>query len=297
MKQNCYVGYPLWDSVIPDVNIIFIHGLLGHSHKSWRCNDSMRDEDNKAVYSRCWPIEWLPNSLLKKDLTPRVILMSYPTALSTYSTHSNENEYELEKQATILRENIQALDLSGPTIMIGHSMGGLLWKQIIVHAFESGDHKFLSNISGLCFYSTPHHGCTLAKYGSMFPMLNKVLGMTKDIRQLSSSSDYPVRLHQAFTDVIVKYPNLRNMISFIETQPTKFAFGQGYFIIICIKIYVVNRNGCRRRNRCEYWIWGNYRSEWNPSKRNQAHVTIWSTLHKTHCLHFWFYFEFKTLTS
>ena len=82
--------------------------------------------------------------------------MSYPTALSSYSTFCLEEEKSLAERAALLRRNVDALRLVGPTILVGHSMGGLLLKQMVVAADQSRDVAFLEQLAGLCFYSTPH---------------------------------------------------------------------------------------------------------------------------------------------
>jgi len=107
-------------------------------------------------------------------------------------------------------------------------MGGLLLKQIIVQAEERNDTDFLTAISGICFYSTPHHGSPLAKYATANEITKKILHPTKEVEELSSTSDYLKELHQTFNEITEKYPKLRNILSFVETVPTKILGAGGF---------------------------------------------------------------------
>ena len=52
-----------------------------------------------------------------------------------------------------------------PTVFVGHSMGGLIIKKMLVNAQNSEDQqtrKFAENTKGVVFYSTPHKGSEIA---------------------------------------------------------------------------------------------------------------------------------------
>ena len=57
--------------------------------------------------------------------------MAYPTSLSQYGQECVDEELTIEKRASKLIKDLNQLDLSKPTIFVGHSMGGLLIKSII----------------------------------------------------------------------------------------------------------------------------------------------------------------------
>ena len=57
--------------------------------------------------------------------------MAYPTSLSQYGQECVDEELTIEKRASKLMKDLNQLDLSKPTIFVGHSMGGLLIKSII----------------------------------------------------------------------------------------------------------------------------------------------------------------------
>ena len=66
-----------------------------------------------------------------RSLKPRIILMAYPTSLSQYGQECVDEELTIEKRASKLMKDLNQLDLSKPTIFVGHSMGGLIIKSII----------------------------------------------------------------------------------------------------------------------------------------------------------------------
>ena len=60
----------------------------------------------------------------------------------------------IEDRAKLLLTDLQSLDLSKPMIMIGHSMGGLIMKSMLIQS----DEQFRDKVKGMVFYSTPHFG-------------------------------------------------------------------------------------------------------------------------------------------
>lgn len=109
---NTFVGFPHENSIQDKIslNIVFLHGLLGKSFRTWRVHDSLLDSSH---HSYCWPIDWLPNSLLNRNISPKVILMTYPTALSNYTTNCLKEQQTMVERAQLLRQNLKQLDLKG----------------------------------------------------------------------------------------------------------------------------------------------------------------------------------------
>lgn len=112
-------------------------------------------------------------------------------------------------------------------ILIGHSMGGLLLKQMLIEAHSEGDFDFINSIKGICFYSTPHRGSSLAHYATLNTFAKTLLNPTREIEELSSESQDLVSLEQNFRDLASEYKNLQNILSFTETVPTKVMYGAG----------------------------------------------------------------------
>ena len=60
IAKSIFIGYPKVADQNHDFNLVFIHGLLGKSHRTWRSHDDMIGSEG---HSYCWPIEWLPRTL------------------------------------------------------------------------------------------------------------------------------------------------------------------------------------------------------------------------------------------
>ncbi len=80
--------------------------------------------------------------------------------------------------ATFCRKGWQ-LDADQTIVLIGHSLGGLVIKSLVVKAHEAAGRraanlldpskgemcrKFLANIKGIIFYGVPHSGSMIAEY-------------------------------------------------------------------------------------------------------------------------------------
>jgi len=92
------------------------------------------------------------SNLLVSVLTPAAICFS-----RTLEVRSRE----------IVEQLVAAGVGSRPVIWVGHSMGGLLIKQILVSARETSSLRHLvDNTHGVVFYSVPHEGSSLADFSS-----------------------------------------------------------------------------------------------------------------------------------
>merc|ERR1712131_7405 len=218
IAKSIFIGYPKLADQNHDFNLVFIHGLLGKSHRTWRSHDDMIGSDG---HSYCWPIEWLPRTLEFRSLKPRVILMAYPTALSQYGQECVDEELTIEKRASKLMKDLNQLDLSKPTIFVGHSMGGLLIKSIITQASTVPDYaSIIESIRGFVFYSTPHFGSFLASAASA-PVFKNVLLPSPDVTSLKKQSSYLQKLNRDFLELVQKQKI--DILSFYEELPTKIA--------------------------------------------------------------------------
>ena len=106
-------------------------------------------------------------------------------------------------------------------------MGGLLLKQMLLEAHCENDFDFLDSIRGISFYSTPHRGSSLAHYATLNKFAKTLLNPTREIEELSSESQDLVSLERNFKILDENFGNLRNVLSFSETVPTKVLYGAG----------------------------------------------------------------------
>lgn len=149
--------------------VIFLHGVNGHGERTWT--------HTKTRFS--WP----------GDLAARkpwqVWTITYPAA-----THFAGNSMPLRDRAVSVasrlraEESLQEVDL----VLVGHSFGGLVIKQLLRHAHDHPvDHGALLNrIAGTAFIATPHTGAAL---GTALVNLKSVLGSTELAFDLRSRSD------------------------------------------------------------------------------------------------------------
>ena len=181
--------------------------------------------------------------------------MAYPTSLSQYGQECVDEELTIEKRASKLMKDLNQLDLSKPTIFVGHSMGGLLIKSIITQGKYpiSGPSTFdvpdtggqndkiqilasnlpdyasiIESIRGFVFYSTPHFGSFLASAASA-PVFKNVLLPSPDVTSLKKQSSYLQTLNNDFLELVQKQKI--DILSFYEELPTKIALKGRHYVI------------------------------------------------------------------
>ena len=132
----------------PDVaraDIVFVHGLDGDPQSTWTSAGGF------------WPA-WLAEDL--GDV--RVWSLGYPAASSGWRGHgahiitSAQSLFPRLKQAGLGQR---------PLVLVAHSMGGLVAKQLLRHADDSNDplaEEFVRNARGVAFLATPHRGSGVA---------------------------------------------------------------------------------------------------------------------------------------
>ncbi|KAH9556452.1 hypothetical protein CY35_07G028500 [Sphagnum magellanicum] len=157
------------------VTIILFHGLqLPDARDAWKTTWT----NNSDV---CWPQEWLPEDLGKEGV--RVLSMSYDSTATRWVKNQGNTE-DVRDIGSALVESLLTmkgwqLDVDQTIVLIGHSLGGLVMKSLVVKAHEAAGRravnsldpsrgemcrKFLANIKGIIFYGVPHSGSNIAEY-------------------------------------------------------------------------------------------------------------------------------------
>jgi len=208
------------------VDVVFIHGLWGGVFYSWRQQDKDNIRDCEAVvadddegYSFCWPRDWLEEDC--RDHV-RVLGCDFDSYLSQWGNNCPTQSYKQnleERSEDMLAKLVEAGVGSRPVIFVGHSMGGLIIKKMLVSAQTSGDldlQKFSENTKGVVFYSTPHEGTHIAKMNSVvkyffFPSV--------EVQELEMDSPALLELNTYFKQFVEKFKT--RVISFGETIPTR----------------------------------------------------------------------------
>jgi len=207
------------------VDVVFIHGLLGGVFYTWRQQDTANshelsdDQVSEEDYSFCWPRDWLAED----SNHVRVIGCDFDSYLSQWGGSCPTQSFEhqsLEERSEDMLKKLQAAGVGQrPTVFVGHSMGGLIIKKMLVNAQNSDDEqrkKFAENTKGVVFYSTPHKGSEIANLN----MITKYF-FSPSVEVQELNTDYPLllELNNYFKGFVEKFKT--KVISFGETLPTQ----------------------------------------------------------------------------
>lgn len=223
-------------------DVVFVHGLMGGAFYTWR--QGQEDQDKEKIvslttdgtlvtpmndeqqlskhttskFTDCWPKSWLA----KDCPNIRILTITYDTQLTEWTSKC---PFESEKRSLSQRsgEIIQKLKEAGlghrPIIWVTHSMGGLLVKQMLLDAEQTSTSGSTPSISdqtrAVIFYSTPHHGVSLAAYSQQAKYL---ILPSVEVKELVLGSPYLKSLHGRFR-ALVQTKQIHTL-SFGETKPT-----------------------------------------------------------------------------
>ncbi|KAL6408358.1 hypothetical protein AUP68_08215 [Ilyonectria robusta] len=143
-------------------SIVSISGIGGHAFGSFK----ERGEDHM------WLPDSLPFDLIWEDTgrpMARSIIYGYESTVA-----QSDNIQNLEDLATSFHASMLALERGGtprPIILVAHSLGGLIVKQMLVTLSMSKydrDIKLLQRVYGIAFFGVPHDGMDTS---SLIPMV------------------------------------------------------------------------------------------------------------------------------
>lgn len=128
-----------------DADVVFAHGLGGDWRSSW-----VNDKDADDVGWLSWIAEERPNI--------NVLALSYDTSKWAFGKGS----MALPDTAKLQLQNLSLAGVGGaPLVLVGHSMGGLLSKQMVETAVTSGNaawKEMMASLRGVALISTPNVG-------------------------------------------------------------------------------------------------------------------------------------------
>lgn len=160
-------------------DIVFVHGIGGDCRYSWT--------DEKGFF---WPPH-LGDVAKLRDC--RILSVDYPTSLHALDA---VRELALEERAQNVRDKLKHAGVGErPYILVCHSMGGLLAKQVLVSlAAARGTERLWTALWGIVFFATPHEGSEVAK------LLEHAAGLVSaEARQLAEADWGPLdAMHQTF---------------------------------------------------------------------------------------------------
>ena len=155
------------------INVIFFHGLDGDSHETWGA------KAKGATDEHFWPA-WL-----ERDIDGlSVHSVSYCAHILKIEGSSQHFFLETDE---IYKRLIKMPELQdGSLYLVGHSLGGLVIKQLIrkaegealVHRREAK--QFLKRVEKIVFLATPHLGADLAAWADCIPGFRELQSETAD---------------------------------------------------------------------------------------------------------------------
>jgi hypothetical protein len=135
-------------------HVILFHGLRGDPHDTWRLTNQSKV---------CWPY-WLAEDI--QGLA--VWTVGYEAAVSRWRGSAM---HLTDRAANVLERILAEPKLeTGEIILLGHSLGGLIIKQLLRTADSMVPHRheaanFVKRVRRVAFVATPHSGAPLATWG------------------------------------------------------------------------------------------------------------------------------------
>ncbi|VUC25121.1 unnamed protein product [Clonostachys rosea] len=196
---------PLHTSDDPLLDLILVHGLKGHSMKTWQ-----KSGDAKTFWPQCW-LPFQPGfDHVNIHTFGYEADFSGAKLANILTIHDfGQSLFEQMRNCPHLRHSER-----GPIIMLGHSLGGLVIKKAFLLAREVPN--FQSRIQTIFFLGTPHRGSEYAK------ILSRILSLSS-----SSSPNYVKDLKldsvttQMLNDDFGKMAHDIPIYSFYETRDMK----------------------------------------------------------------------------
>lgn len=169
-------------------DIIFVHGLGGGSHSTWRYG---KDGESDHFF---WPDE-----LGKKLTNCGVWSLGYSAGMNHWFS---DEGLAIDDRAANVALKLASKEEAGfgrrPLIFITHSMGGLVVKEFVTGARSLGVQDWITvadAVKGIVFLGTPHHGSYIASIAKGFAAL---LRTQEHVKQMTFSGPALDKLHRAF---------------------------------------------------------------------------------------------------
>ncbi|GMF24031.1 unnamed protein product [Phytophthora lilii] len=142
-----------------DVDIVFVHGLLGCPFSTWTCG-----EEEGTV----WAQEWLLNDMKEEGLNPRVLSVGYDSQLLASGSVWKPMCFEDTGSEILTQLNAARVGCGDrPVVFVTHSLGGVLVKQVLLASAnpdaDDDESALINNVNGVVFFGVPHHGSPVAQ--------------------------------------------------------------------------------------------------------------------------------------
>uniref|UniRef100_A0A336M9E7 Protein SERAC1 n=1 Tax=Culicoides sonorensis TaxID=179676 RepID=A0A336M9E7_CULSO len=182
--------------------------------------DEWLNEENRDEYTYCWPMEWLPADFPNS----RVIGLNYESSLTQwYGTNCpclKDSSKLIPRATEFLNKIVKAGVGQRPIVWIGHSMGGLIIKSIIVQASQHPDENvqnICKNSKGIIFLGTPHKGSPVAKLKQSF---STILWVSAEVQDMKEGNSTLLKLNEEFSKLVKNNIPDIEIASLCEGRPT-----------------------------------------------------------------------------
>ncbi|KAG7394060.1 Serine active site containing protein 1 [Phytophthora boehmeriae] len=140
-----------------DVDVVFVHGLLGCPFETWTCG---------TEEGTVWAQEWLLEDMKTEGVKPRVLSVGYDSQLLASGSVWRPMCFEDTGTEILDQLNAARVGCDRPVVFVTHSLGGVLLKQVLMASASSegddGD-SLIDNVNGVVFFGVPHHGSPVAQ--------------------------------------------------------------------------------------------------------------------------------------
>lgn len=207
-------------------DIVLVHGLNGHPHKTWRAN-----KDGNDVF---WPADLLPQSL--KGLPVNVLVYGYNADVYSADNDKTASTNFILKHAQSLVTSLthhrkNGGSMNNPIIWIAHDFGGILTKRAILYSNDLRTKKhedyrsvYVSTYA-IIFLGTPHTASDVASWRRMLQAMSDVVVPKKIFRsepillkKLKKGYETLLDINNHFLDVCGRF----KMHMAHENHPTHF---------------------------------------------------------------------------
>lgn len=167
-------------------------------------------------------MDWLP----QEYPNIRIIGLNYETSISEWSLNllcpCEKSKSSLHDRSSEMLDALLASNIGQdcPIVWVGHSMGGLVAKSIIVQSLASENKRkrtIAENTRAFLFLGTPHKGSPVAKLKQHVQM---ILSPTIEVKELRENNQHLLQLQQQFEDALKNLPKPIKIVSIAEGMPT-----------------------------------------------------------------------------
>ncbi|KAL4918886.1 hypothetical protein BDW62DRAFT_59625 [Aspergillus aurantiobrunneus] len=199
----------IYESPDPLVDIVFVHGLNGHPHRTWTSSKT----------GTFWPVDLLPEVLTQSRV--RILTYGYNANVTSFTDGASKDRIlnHSETLAASLAANRTIKNCSErPIIFVCHSLGGLVVKRALIYSRsltnEKVEHLRSIYVStyGILFLGTPHNGSEVAKWGLLLQNIcsavlpRKFLDSSPQlIKALKTNNETLQNINSLFTDIMPRF--------------------------------------------------------------------------------------------